>query len=213
MTAIQTVGRIRLTLFLAGCVLLLPLAGVFESWFSLQFSELSVSGAHRVLTCHLLHWSAEHLMWDLAVFVILGAVCEWRSPIRYAAALLLSAVAIPPCIMWWLPGIDSYRGLSGIDTALFGLLVADLLVRRIKDRDWMNALVFSLFLVGLFGKIAMEMNSGANIFVSDTSFIPIPLSHFVGAIIGLAIGVCASCIDFAECFVIRRCRSWWAVAT
>lgn len=207
MSVIQTVKRIRLTLFLAGCVLLLPLAGDLEPWFSLLFSELSVSGAHRVLTCHLLHWSTEHLMWDLAVFVILGAACEWRSPVRYAAALLLSAVAIPLCIMWWLPGIDSYRGLSGIDTALFGLLVADLLVRRIKDRDWINALVFSLFLVGMFGKIVLEMNSGANIFVSDTSFIPIPLSHFVGAIIGLAIGVCDSYIDFAESFVIRRCRS------
>ena len=36
----------------------------------------------RLATCHLTHWNAEHLQWDLLMFVVLGAVCELRNPRR-----------------------------------------------------------------------------------------------------------------------------------
>jgi len=184
--------RIRITLVLAGLAILLHTAADQLPCCTLSFDEFSGLEAYRLLACHFTHWSTEHLLWDLAVFVILGAVCEWRSPGRHAATLLLSAAGIPLCIMVWLPQIDSYRGLSGIDTALFGLLAADLLIEKIKDRDVISTIVFGLFLVGLFAKITMEMMSNANIFVSDTSFTPVPLSHVVGAIIGLAVGAFVS---------------------
>lgn len=188
MTLISAMKRISLTLFLSGCAVLLHFTDEAQAWCSLQFHDLSAVNVYRVVTCHWMHWSTNHLIWDLAVFTILGAVCEWQSRRRYLWTLLFSAVAISLCVMHWLPQLGSYRGLSGIDTALFGLLVGDLLVWRIQERDWTGILFFSVFLIGLVGKISMEMVSHANIFVNDTSFVPVPLAHLVGALIGLAMG-------------------------
>lgn len=199
MFSIQSARRIRLTLALTALALFLHVASGLQSWCSFHSRNFSALEVHRILTCHWLHWSTEHLAWDLAVFVILGALCERRSPGRYAGTLLLSAAAIPLCMMVWLPQIESYRGLSGIDTALFGLLVADLLIQRIKERDGTGTAVFGLFLAGLFGKIALEMISRANLFVSDASFTPIPLAHLVGAMIGLGIAAAGNHSSSRNC--------------
>jgi hypothetical protein len=86
------------------------------------------------------------------------------------------------------PEMETYRGLSGIDTALFGLIVADLLGRRLIERNWKSAFWFSLLLVGLLAKMLAETLAGTNIFVSDTSFVPVPIAHLIGAVIGLMIG-------------------------
>ncbi len=188
MVAIHAMQRIPITAALIASVLWLHAASDLQSCFTFQFIEFSWLDMHRVLTCHLLHWSTEHLVWDLGVFVILGTLCEQRSRGRYAATLFFTAVAVPTCILYWSPEVESYRGLSGIDTALFGSFVMDLLVDRIKDRDWTGMTLFSLFLAGLFGKITMEMLSHANLFVSDTSFTPVPLAHLVGGAIGLVVG-------------------------
>ena len=188
MTAIPAMRRISLTLFLTGCALGLHFADGLQPRLALQFHELSVNNVHRVVTCHWLHWSADHLIWDLVVFTVLGAMCEWRSFRSYLWTVLLSAIVIPLCVMHWLTQVGSYRGLSGVDTALFGLLISGLLVRSIKERDWSGMLLSGLFLIGLSGKITMEMISHTNIFVNDTSFVPVPLAHLVGGIIGVATG-------------------------
>ena len=85
------------------------------------------------------------------------------------------------------PEMESYRGLSGLDTALFGLVVADLLGRRLVERDWNSAILFLLLLFGLVTKMATEIGLGTNLFVSDTSFVPVPLAHLIGAATGLLI--------------------------
>jgi NhaP-type Na+/H+ or K+/H+ antiporter len=45
-----------------------------------------------------------------------------------------------------------------------------------------------LLLVGLLAKMLVETLAGTNIFVSDTSFVPVPIAHLIGAVIGLTIG-------------------------
>jgi rhomboid family GlyGly-CTERM serine protease len=184
----DSVRRIPITLTISGLAILLHFAGGLGTWLSFQFNEVAAYDFARLLGCHLLHWSTEHLFWDLAAFAVLGAACEWRSPRRYAWTLLLTAILVPLCVMFWVPQVGSYRGLSGIDTALFGLLVSSLIVQRIKDRETSGALFYTLLLVGLFCKIAIEMISEKNIFVSDVTFTPVPIAHLVGAAIGLAIG-------------------------
>ncbi len=184
----DSVRRVPITLTISSLAILLHFASGLETWLSFQFNDVAAYDFARLLGCHLLHWSTEHLFWDLAAFAVLGAACEWRSPRRYAWTLLLTAVTVPLCVMFWVPQVGSYRGLSGIDTALFGLLVSSLIVQRIKDRRNAGAIFYALLLFGLFCKIAMEMISQKNIFVSDLSFTPVPIAHFVGAAIGLAIG-------------------------
>lgn len=184
----DSVRRIPITLTISGLAILLHFASGLETWLSFQFKEVAAYDFARLFGCHLLHWSTEHLFWDLAAFAVLGAACEWRSPRRYAWTLLLTAIPVPLCVMFWVPQVGCYRGLSGIDTALFGLLVSSLIVQRLKDRETFGALFYILLIVGLFCKIAAEMISQKNIFVTDESFTPVPIAHLVGAVIGLAIG-------------------------
>ncbi len=85
---------------------------------------LLASEPWRLVTGHLVHWSTEHLVWDLAVFLGLGVACELRSRRRTALALALAVVGIGWGARLWTPGLDVYRGLSGLDAALFTLLAA-----------------------------------------------------------------------------------------
>ncbi len=189
MQIISNLKQIPITLFLTCAVLLLHTATTLQPAFSLHFDDLTFVGSYRILTCHLLHWSTDHLVWDVAVFAFLGACCELRCQQRLAWTLLVSALVIPLCIIYGLPQIDSYRGLSGLDTALFGLLVSSLLLEKVRERDSTGTAIHSILLVGLAGKTLFEAFTQTNIFVSDLSFTPVPLAHFLGGTIGLAAGV------------------------
>jgi rhomboid family GlyGly-CTERM serine protease len=181
--------RIPLTLFITSVAALLHVAHYLQPWLVYDFNAIETFDFWRLFTCHLLHWSNEHLFWDVAVFAVLGAGCELRSLRRYAWTLILTAIAVPLCVMYWAPDVGSYRGLSGIDTALFGLFVSDLIQQRIKDRDRAGTTFYAMLLFGLFGKICFELISRENVFVSDTSFTPVPIAHLVGAGIGLAVSL------------------------
>ena len=50
----------------------------------------------RVLTCHVTHYSVGHLGWDLAVFLVLGLLCERRNCGGTWGVLILCALTIPP---------------------------------------------------------------------------------------------------------------------
>ena len=180
--------QIPITLLISVVAILAHVAGEFSPMMSIDFRSITFADLHRVGTCHLLHWSSNHLLWDLGMFTALGAVAEVHMPRRYGWTLFLSALLIPAGVMWHHREIETYRGLSGIDTALFGLIVADLLSRRLVERDWKSAVWFSLLLVGLMGKMLAETLAESNLFVSDTSFVPVPIAHLIGAVIGLTIG-------------------------
>lgn len=181
-------SQIPITLLISAFVIIAPSAGELSGLMTIDFRNITLADSHRVFTCHLLHWSLNHLLWDLAMFTTLGAIAETNMPRRYRWTLLLSALLIPAGVMQHHPEMQTYRGLSGIDTALFGLIVADLLGRRLVERNWKSALWFSLLLFGLLAKMLTETLAGTNIFVSDTSFIPLPVAHLIGAVIGLVIG-------------------------
>lgn len=138
----------------------------------------------RWLTCHATHASWEHLIWDVAVFVALGAFCERIDACRFWICLGAAAMAIPAGVLAALPQIDTYRGLSGLDSALFGLAAAHAL--RTPAR-W-AALVL---IAGFAAKVAVETLTGTTVFVDAESagFVPVPLAHAVGFAVGLAAGI------------------------
>jgi rhomboid family GlyGly-CTERM serine protease len=143
----------------------------------------------RLLTCHALHWSANHLAWDLAVFSTLGALCERRDRSRFVATLVSSALLIPLGVAVLHPEITHYRGLSGIDSALFGLFAAELARQRHREGDRAGTWVMGLFLLGLAGKIGVECQQGGNLFVADQSFIPLPWAHAIGGVVGVILAL------------------------
>ncbi|HEY8665631.1 MAG TPA: rhombosortase [Tepidisphaeraceae bacterium] len=176
---------------------MLPLAS-----FLLDYNRPSIIASHqyaRLLTCHLTHWSLNHLLWDVGALALLGSWCEWQMPRRFLLTLLTSAVAIPAAIFWLLPDMEFYRGLSGIDSALFGLLVTTLVATTIRRRRWLTAAALVAIAVLFVAKLAFEIIYGTSFFVNASpsqnalGFIPVPLAHAVGALCGCIAGASPAC--------------------
>jgi hypothetical protein len=87
--------------------------------------------------------------------------------------------------------MTTYRGLSGIDSALFALLAALIARRAIMEKDWSRLALATLVSIGFAAKIGFELSTGGTLFVNSTAagMIPVPLAHVVGGIIGLGIGL------------------------
>jgi membrane associated rhomboid family serine protease len=54
----------------------------------------------RLITCHRVHLSTDHLFWSAATFLVLGSLCEIMNPKRYYAAVGISAIS-NPIVIWW----------------------------------------------------------------------------------------------------------------
>jgi len=140
----------------------------------------------RILTCHLAHWSTNHLCWSLGAFVVLGVLCEKRDPTRYTFCLLASATLIPLTLRVLQPSLTTYRGLSGIDSALFFLAAIPIARERWRDNRPLS-IAACLLLISFFAKIAFEVITGGTVFAkSEGAFLPVPLAHLTGAVIGSA---------------------------
>lgn len=139
--------------------------------------------AWRLVTCHWTHWSVRHLAWDLATFVLLALLCEARGRRAFLTAVASSALLIPLILWIALPSLETYRGLSGIDSALF-VLAAVLLLR---EKPWSGpALAAGVALLGFLLKVVYESVFGAALFAgSEGLFVPVPLAHLTGGICGL----------------------------
>jgi rhomboid family GlyGly-CTERM serine protease len=177
---------VTLTLSLAASVIAL----VPSAQHQLEFDRYAAAAGQwwRVMTGHFVHCNGEHLFWDLGVFLVLGGLCEWRGRRRYLRVLLAAGLVIPLAIWGFLPDLPRYRGLSGLDTALFTLLPVDLLRERWREGDRYFAAATILLLIGLAAKLSFEFATGSTLFVSASSpdYEPVPLAHLTGAAIGLA---------------------------
>jgi membrane associated rhomboid family serine protease len=120
------------------------------------------------------------------MFLALGIMLERSGRGRFVACLLASALAISAGVWFLQPELATYRGLSGLDTALFAMLAVELIGVSRRRRD---LLVPVLLLAGLSGKLAFELTTGATVFVnSGEAFVPVPVAHSIGALVGAALG-------------------------
>lgn len=144
--------------------------------------ELQRGGAlWRIASCHFTHFTYEQLAWDALAFAALGAACARRNRAAYQATLLASVVLIPIAVLLFAPNVATYRGLSGIDSALFALLA-------VMSGSWIVIACGA----GFIAKIAFELLTGSTLFVpSSAAFAPVPVAHVAGAAIGIVIGLCA----------------------
>lgn len=182
-----TARRPWLTVFGVACALAAAIApGAAEA---LHFDRTALAGSElwRLLTGHFTHWTTGHLVWDTAAFAALGAWLERRSRALFAAVVAAAAGAIWAAVWFGAPELETYRGLSGIDTALFGAAAAHLLGLARRRRSWEAAVVPLAALAGLAGKTVAELASGASVFVdANGAFAPVPLAHLAGLAAGLA---------------------------
>ena len=144
----------------------------------------------RLLGCHLAHWSFDHTLWDALTFLVVGGWCEAAGRGRMVAATLAGAVVIPPVVLAVQPELSAYAGLSGLDVALYALLVARVARERWRDGGAPLRAALVAASAGLVGKVACELATGGLWFVRSHGgdFVPVPLAHLIGGCIGGAVG-------------------------
>ncbi len=179
-----------LTGMLSAVMAALALAPGAAAWLQMDREAIAAGQWWRLLTCHLVHWNDEHAWWDVAVFAVLGGLCEARGRRTCAMCLALSGSAIGLGVWLLLPDLDTYRGASGIDSALFGLLLVALLREGGPWPAWRGACMVGVVL-GFAAKVAWEAASGQTIFVDSNAagMIPVPMVHALGGAIGATVGI------------------------
>lgn len=138
----------------------------------------------RPWTGQLVHGGLSHLAWDLAAFLLLGWRLEPLLGRRYPAFLLAAATAVGAGVLAFLPGLASYRGLSGVVTAQYAYLALDDGARGAREGDRLLLAASVLCAAALAGKLVYEQYFGAMLFASTPGLVPVPLAHLAGALAG-----------------------------
>ena len=178
------------TVLLSGCALMAFVAGpVF------QYDRGAILGGEwwRVVTGHLTHWSLDHLFWDLIVFAVLGALNERRDRGAFLRCTVCAAVLISAGLWLLRPDVTHYRGLSGIDSALFVMTATAACTDSLIAGRGRIAVMAAVSLALFAAKILWELASSAALFVdaSAAGFETIPLAHALGGAAGAAAGLWA----------------------
>jgi rhomboid family GlyGly-CTERM serine protease len=159
---------------------------------ALEFSRTAVNThgeVWRFLTAHLTHFGTDHLRWDVAALLILGVMAEHENRRGFAVTLLGSALAIGLGVWMGQPNFETYRGLSGVDSALYGLVCARLVRDGRRARHGFSIAVGVLALAGFALKCGAELTSGATVFANGgdaAGYSPVPLAHLIGLAAGIA---------------------------
>lgn len=175
-----------LTLILVTGSLLVP--ALPGSAGALEYRREAVAAGElwRLATGHLAHWTPAQAGWSAAAFAVLGALCERRSRARFAACLGLAAVLIGAALWWPLAEVERYRGLSGLDSALFAG-VAVMLVRSARAAgDRLSAAVAGGLALAFAAKTGVEWVTGGAFFAGELGpgVAPVPAAHVAGALAG-----------------------------
>jgi rhomboid family GlyGly-CTERM serine protease len=154
----------------------------------LEFDRVAIASGqfYRLLTGHLAHWSFDHLLWDVVMFATLGAFLERSSRWLLLAVLAAAAPAVSAAIWLLQPDMLVYRGLSGVDSALFAAALVILLIDAVRSGHKRLTAVVGLLALGFAAKVGFEMSTGITLFVDsqNAGFTPLPLAHAVGAASG-----------------------------
>lgn len=205
--ALSVLRRTPLTLGLT--VSALMIAGLPEAATLMQCDIAAMHRGEiwRWATGHFTHWNFDHLFWDTAAFLLLGAYCELRDRRMYARCLAFGAATISAGLILLRPDLQHYRGLSGIDSALFVLAAwhygSD--ARHSDDRPGLYAAIGAT--VVFLAKVAYELITGGTLFVDAAAgcFEPLPLSHLLGA--------AAAVVVVATPDLWKRARSYFTFAS
>jgi len=117
-------------------------------------------------------------MYDALGLGLVGSLLEWRREPLYPVLLLVAPAAIGIALFALEPDLARYGGLSGVVIAAAVYLA---LLGLALDRRW--RLVCGVFLIGLLGKLAVEIATGTTLLAKGTA---VPLSHAAGACVGAA---------------------------
>jgi membrane associated rhomboid family serine protease len=178
-----------LTLLVAGIAAVLFLLEPLSQWATWQ---RGMPLGLQLWTAHFVHWSGGHFFWDVVTFGVLASLIE-SADRRLLVRLLIITPPVILASVWLMENHVVYRGLSGLDCALYTALVV-MAFRRNVIGPGMTVLGLGLFI----GKIAFEILTGNTLFVADlpAGITAVPWAHLSGAITGLLLGFCSDRIPF-----------------
>lgn len=190
-SAVAMLARSSWTIALTLVAVIVFASNSVTGW--LEFDRIAISQGQwwRVLSGHLTHWNVDHLFWDAIMFASLGMFCERKSAMQFLVCTAGSMLAISAALWICIPDMELYRGLSGIDSALFMLALTFVLREGYSQRDWRNVAIAGALGAAFCAKVAFEAVTGVTLFVDSSAagFTPIPLAHGVGAVVGLFVGL------------------------
>lgn len=176
--------RFAAPILLALAAVLVHVDPGWGAWLEYRREALADWELWRLITGHWVHGSISHLIWDTLAFAALGCGLNAISPRAFRNAVLGSAATISVFLYVHGESWELYRGLSGIDTALFVALAGVLAV----DGGRIERMLFLPALVAVGGKIAWEASTGSALFAGEIpGHAVVPLAHAVGAAVGLLV--------------------------
>lgn len=133
-----------------------------------------------------MHYSLNHFFWDTITFSLLGIACERNSAARLLTCVTASGALISLAMWLFTPSISRYRGLSGVDSALFALLAAELFREGVRSKRKGQVTAAVTCLAGFLLKTVFELSTGQTVFVTNlgSGAVGVPLAHLVGATAG-----------------------------
>jgi rhomboid family GlyGly-CTERM serine protease len=155
-----------------------------SAWLVYERERVLAGEWWRLLTGHGVHWSANHLGWNLAVFLPAGIWAERSAPASARWFLALAPAVIGVVLLVGDPALVRYAGLSGIVNGMLTLLALEKLAEATADR-WLWHGVLALLLL----KIAIEFWVGQPLFVraGESGFQPVPLAHLAGIVCAVTV--------------------------
>jgi len=179
------------SLLLTGLALLIYQLPSIGLWLQYDRSSIAAGQVWRLLTCHWVHFSSDHLFWDGLMFLVLGSLCEWQSRKLFLGTVFGSALLISLAIWISQADLDFYGGISGIDCALFAALVGSRIRSEIANRRWPWVICLLGLLFAFVVRLGYETIMGDTILVDSqaANFIAVPLAHWIGASCGLLIAL------------------------
>jgi len=191
--AVRFIVARPVTLIIAALAILLAALPMNASFLQLTPESIERGLWWTVVTGHLLHVGAEHLLLDALGLLIVGCVFEPMFGRRWLAISLIAGITISLSVFSMYPELREFRGLSAMDHAMFAAGAVVLAQRH----DWRPALV----ILGVLAvKCLTELLSGdsaAGQFLDEAAFgVPVPWMHAIGALSG---GMAAVAMSLIPC--------------
>jgi rhomboid family GlyGly-CTERM serine protease len=169
-------GRwVSLLLILLVLDLVLGLGDSVAAWLRYDRGAIAGGGWWRLLTAHIVHLDAHHLILnELGLVLVWALFASDYEPVEWLAIVLAGALAISCGLWWWSPRVAWYVGASGVLHTIMAAGAAKHLIDRAWDR-W-------ILLIGLCVKLAYEQFGGREqpLVVVD--------AHLYGALCGFVVG-------------------------
>ena len=141
----------------------------------------------RLFTGHFTHFGSDHLKWDLIGLLVLGSLAESSQRRQMVVTLLGAAAVIGSAVVLFQPQFSHYRGLSGLDSALFGLVVARMIATGWREKHHLSWMIGGLALAGFGAKCVYELTTHSTYFATGMGYSPVPLAHALGALAGCGV--------------------------